>query len=236
MISLPLLIPALIATARAAGPLLAAHTYGSPPGKWLAILLFMMSYSHCSPTRCSTSFWRTSAPPDLRQGAPRPLTSHTRHHQRRACAGVLLRARWTPIRASCRRSSTSTFPWPSCRCAASSSVERWRSATCEPATQVGHALLRGDPHVADLRRRRSDHRIDLGQGLVGPLVGLERADPGLLSHRSAAFATYQPLRFSIEDPERQSRYASVFAIMAGAFVPLNFMAVRLAQQYVHPRV
>jgi heme exporter protein C len=50
------------------------------------------------------------------------------------------------------------------------------------------------------------------------------------------FATYQPLRFSIEDPERQSRYASVFAIVAAAFVPLNFLAVRLAQQYVHPRV
>jgi heme exporter protein C len=50
------------------------------------------------------------------------------------------------------------------------------------------------------------------------------------------FATYQPLRFSIEDPERQSRYASVFAIVAGAFVPLNFIAVRLAQEFVHPRV
>ena len=50
------------------------------------------------------------------------------------------------------------------------------------------------------------------------------------------FATYQPLRFSIEDPERQSRYASVFAIVAGAFVPLNFIAVRLAQGLVHPRV
>ncbi|MGB2711895.1 MAG: cytochrome c biogenesis protein CcsA, partial [Conexibacter sp.] len=50
------------------------------------------------------------------------------------------------------------------------------------------------------------------------------------------FATYQPLRFSIEDPERQARYASVFAVMAGAFVPLNFMAVRAATAYVHPRV
>lgn len=50
------------------------------------------------------------------------------------------------------------------------------------------------------------------------------------------FATYQPLRFSIEDPERQSRYASVFSVTAAAFVPLNFVAVRLAQQYVHPRV
>ena len=50
------------------------------------------------------------------------------------------------------------------------------------------------------------------------------------------FATYQPLRFSIEDPERQSRYASVFAVVAGAFVPLNYLAVNLATAYVHPRV
>jgi heme exporter protein C len=50
------------------------------------------------------------------------------------------------------------------------------------------------------------------------------------------YACYQPLRFAIEDPERQGRYASVFAIIAGAFVPLNFLAVRLAQAYTHPRV
>jgi heme exporter protein C len=50
------------------------------------------------------------------------------------------------------------------------------------------------------------------------------------------YCTYQPLRFSIEDPEKQARYASVFAIAAGAFVPLNFLAVRLAQAYTHPRV
>ena len=50
------------------------------------------------------------------------------------------------------------------------------------------------------------------------------------------YATYQPLRFAIEDPERQARYASVFAITAGAFVPLNFMAVRLSTEYLHPRV
>ncbi|MGO9900927.1 MAG: cytochrome c biogenesis protein [Solirubrobacteraceae bacterium] len=50
------------------------------------------------------------------------------------------------------------------------------------------------------------------------------------------FATYQPMRFSIEDPERQARYASVFAVLAGAFVPLNFIAVRLSTEYVHPRI
>jgi heme exporter protein C len=50
------------------------------------------------------------------------------------------------------------------------------------------------------------------------------------------YATYQPLRFSIEDPDKQARYASVFAITAGAFVPLNFLAVRLAESLSHPRV
>jgi len=49
------------------------------------------------------------------------------------------------------------------------------------------------------------------------------------------YATYYPLRYSVEDRDRQARYASVFAITAGAFVPLNFMAVRLAEPFIHPR-
>ena len=49
------------------------------------------------------------------------------------------------------------------------------------------------------------------------------------------YATYYPLRYAIEDRDRQARYASVFAITAGAFVPLNFMAVRLAEPFIHPR-
>jgi heme exporter protein C len=63
-------------------------------------------------------------------------------------------------------------------------------------------------------------------------------DPTLVSFLIVLllFATYQPMRFSIEDPERQARYASVFAIVAGAFVPMNFIVVRLAQGFVHPRV
>jgi heme exporter protein C len=50
------------------------------------------------------------------------------------------------------------------------------------------------------------------------------------------YACYQPLRFAIEDPERQARTAAVFSIVAGAFVPLNFLAVRLAESFTHPRV
>ncbi len=49
------------------------------------------------------------------------------------------------------------------------------------------------------------------------------------------YATYYPLRYAIEDRDRQARYASVFAITAGAFVPLNFMAVRMAESFIHPR-
>lgn len=49
------------------------------------------------------------------------------------------------------------------------------------------------------------------------------------------YATYQPLRLAIDDPRRQARAASVFAVVAGAFVPVNFAAVRLADEYLHPR-
>jgi heme exporter protein C len=51
------------------------------------------------------------------------------------------------------------------------------------------------------------------------------------------YACYQPLRFSLEDPERQARYAAAFAVIGGAFVPVCFMSVRFAQAAVtHPRV
>jgi heme exporter protein C len=50
------------------------------------------------------------------------------------------------------------------------------------------------------------------------------------------YCCYQPLRFAIQDPDLRGRAAAVFAVMAGAFVPLNFVAVRLAQPVTHPRV
>jgi heme exporter protein C len=64
------------------------------------------------------------------------------------------------------------------------------------------------------------------------------SEPTLVSYLIVIllFCTYQPLRFSIEDPERQSRYAAVFAIVCGAFVPINFIVVRLSTQFLHPRV
>lgn len=64
------------------------------------------------------------------------------------------------------------------------------------------------------------------------------SEPTLVSYLIVIllFCTYQPLRFSIEDPERQARYAAVFSVVCGAFVPINFIIVRLSVAYVHPRV
>jgi heme exporter protein C len=50
------------------------------------------------------------------------------------------------------------------------------------------------------------------------------------------YACYQPLRFAIEDPDRQARAACTFAVVAAAFVPFNFAAVRMANAVTHPRV
>lgn len=50
------------------------------------------------------------------------------------------------------------------------------------------------------------------------------------------YATYYPFRYAIENPERQARFSSIFAIIGAVFVPLNFMAVRMTESLVHPRV
>jgi heme exporter protein C len=50
------------------------------------------------------------------------------------------------------------------------------------------------------------------------------------------YACYQPLRFAVGYVERQARVAAVFAVMAAGFVPVNFIAVRSAAAFTHPRV
>jgi len=109
-----------------------------------------------------------------------------------------------------------------------------RSRICGLAIRAGHALLRGDP-ISLIFGVTVLITGSIWRAAPGPLVGLERPDVVLVPARDAALRTYQPLRFAIEDPERQARYASVFAITAGAFVPINFAIVRLAPAYVHPR-
>ncbi len=142
-----------------------------------------------------------------------------------------------PNRASCRRSSTCTCRWRSSRCAASS---------LGGIFAIQH--LRTRDARWDLRSYVAIH-MSLIFGVATLITGSIWAkgswghwwvwdEPTLVSFLIVflLYATYQPLRFAIEDPERQARYASVFAITAGAFVPLNFIAVRASTAYVHPRV
>jgi heme exporter protein C len=107
-------------------------------------------------------------------------------------------------------------------------------------------LRSGDP-IHDARAYVSIHlSVIFGVGvlLTGAIwargswgVWWEWREPTLVSFLIVflLYSTYYPLRYAIEDRDRQARYASVFAITAGAFVPLNFLAVRLAEPLIHPR-
>ena len=71
--------------------------------------------------------------------------------------------------------------------------------------------------------------------VAGGLMAIQHLRTGDRSWDMRSYVAIH-LRFAISDHERQARYASVFAIAAGAFVPINFVAVRMAVQQVHPRV
>ena len=112
----------------------------------------------------------------------------------------------------------------------------------------GIAYLRTGKRVWDMRSYCAIH-MALIFSIAGIIAGSIWAkaswghwwlwsEPTLVSYLIVIllFCTYQPLRFSIEDPERQARYAAVFSVVAGAFVPINFIVVRLSVAYVHPRI
>ena len=88
----------------------------------------------------------------------------------------------------------------------------------------------------DPRRRRAAHRLDLGQGELGALVGVGRADARLVPDRLPALRDLPAAALLDRGPRAAGALRRVFAITAGAFVPLNFMAVRLAPGLTHPRV
>jgi heme exporter protein C len=116
------------------------------------------------------------------------------------------------------------------------------------AALMGALYLHSGSRVWDVRSYVAVH-ISLILGVGGLLTGSIWAkaswghwwvwqEPTLVSYLIILllFCCYQPLRFAIEDPERQARYAAVFAVTGGAFIPVNFIAVRMAAAYTHPRV
>lgn len=113
---------------------------------------------------------------------------------------------------------------------------------------MGLQYLRTRDSAWDLRSYVAIH-ISLILGVVVLLTGMiwaktawgvywEWKEPTLVSFLIVflLFAIYQPMRFAIEDPERQAQTAAVYSVVCGAFVPLNFIAVRMAESLIHPRV
>ena len=113
---------------------------------------------------------------------------------------------------------------------------------------MGLQYLRTRDSAWDLRSYVAIH-LSLILGVVVLLSGMiwaktawgvywEWKEPTLVSFLIVflLFAIYQPMRFAIEDPERQAQTAAVYSIVCGAFVPLNFIAVRMAESLIHPRV
>ena len=234
LIALPLLVPG--GHRRGAG--LRARcsrraAQGRSPGAGWRSSASMIWSSGCWPTRSSTSCSRTDAGDPPMYGTRLRLLSLATvvTLDRGLRAGRVRRADGRRPGLHRRRSSTCTCRWRSSRSAASSSAgscaiqhlrtRRPRATTCAPTSRSTSSLVLG---VGVLLTGAIWARASWGVWWVWD-------EPTLVIFLIVflLYCTYQPLRFSIEDREKQARYASVFAITAGAFVPLNFLAVRLAE-------
>ena len=172
LLALPLLIPVVIARG-ARRPRRCSPSGGAEalPGAGWRSSASMIWSSGCSPTPSSTSSWRTERTVYGKGLRPLSLATFVAAH-RRVRAGRSSTRPTTPTRASSRRSSTSTCRWRSSRCAGSSPAGSSRSSTCARGDRaLGPALLRRDPPVADPRRRRAGHRLDLGARRRGATGG-----------------------------------------------------------------
>ena len=124
---------------------------------------------------------------------------------------------WTPTRASCRRSSTCT-----CRsaivalCGFVSGGIYGDPAPAHARPAVRPALLRRDPPEPRARRGRAHHGLDLGARRAGATGGCGTSRRS--SRSSSCSCSTRPTSrcaSSIEDREKQARYASVFAVDGG---------------------
>jgi hypothetical protein len=50
------------------------------------------------------------------------------------------------------------------------------------------------------------------------------------------YCAYFMLRFSLEDGPRRARSSAVYALFGVALIPVSFLAIRLASDFIHPTV
>ena len=231
LISLPLILPVVIAAGHATAPLFAeAGAQAFPPAGWVSSVS-MISSSGCSPWQSSTFCWSLGAGRGLRFLSIASVVLVTG-----AFALVFLYAPDDADQGFVQK--IFYLHVPLAIVALGGFVAGGRVRDPVPADRRPRsrpALLRGDSPVAHPRAaERARHRLDLGQGLVGRLVGLGRADAGLVPDRLPALRLPAAVRLFDRRSRAPGALAAVFTIIGGAFVPLNFLAVRLEESLIHP--
>ena len=115
-----------------------------------------------------------------------------------------------------------------------------RAEGAPPPLARGRAVrpreLRRDPSGHDLRRADADHRLDLGEGVVGRLVDWSSNQLVLFLVLFLFYCAYFMLRFSIEPGPRRERSSAVYALFGVVLIPVSFLAIRLAEDFIHPTV
>ena len=93
------------------------------------------------------------------------------------------------------------------------------------------------PPGRDLRLARADHRLDLGASISWGHWWLWSENQLVLFLVLFLFyAAYFMLRFSVDAGPQRANLCAVYALFGVVLIPVSFLAIRLAQRFIHPVV
>ena len=171
--------------ARGVGPLLAPHGSSWPPAKWVAILALYDVVFALLPTLSSISCWRTEALTTYGRGL-RGLSLAAAATITVALALVFFYAPLDTDQGFIQKIFYIHVPLAiTALCGFVFGGVLRRDVPSHGRPQVGHPLYVAI-HMALIFGVGRSHRHDLGQGLMGPLVGVERPDAHIVPDRDAA--------------------------------------------------
>ena len=94
--------------------------------------------------------------------------------------------------------------------------------------------LRGDPPGHDLRRADADHGRDLGEGVVGRVVDLELEPARPLPRPLPLLLRVLHAPLLARGRPSPARSSAVYALFGVVLIPISFLAIRLAEDFIHP--
>ena len=96
--------------------------------------------------------------------------------------------------------------------------------------------LRRDPPGHDLRCADADHGAIWAKASWGVWWAWDSNQLVLFLVLFLFYCAYFMLRFSLEDGPRRARSSAVYALFGVALIPVSFLAIRLAKDFIHPTV